>query len=345
MCVYEIDPLRDRRWEAFVERHPHSSVFHSPRWLRALQRAYGYEPVVISTCTPRQDLTNGLAFCRVKSWLTGRRFVSLPFSDHCEPLVDKTEDLILLMTHLRRKVEQGKWKYIEIRPRYLSFSDHAFLPQQEDFLFHSLSLKAGAETLFLSFHKSSVQRKIRRAEREALRYEDGASERLLNEFYKLQVATRKRQYLPPQPLCWFRALVASFGEELRIRMVSSAHKPIAAMLTLSHKKCVTYKYGCRDVGCSNLGGTQLLFWKTIQESIRDGFEELDLGRSDPRHQGLVDFKERWGAQRSGLTYWRFPIVKHNHGISRATRLREQIVPLASDFSLVAIGSLLYRHLG
>ena len=34
-----------------------------------------------------------LCFAEMKSWLTGRRLVSLPFSDHCEPLVDSEEDL------------------------------------------------------------------------------------------------------------------------------------------------------------------------------------------------------------------------------------------------------------
>ena len=242
MCVYEIDPLLDPRWAALVESHPHSSVFHSPSWLEALQRTYGYEPMVISTCSPKSDLTNGLVFCRVNSWLTGRRFVSLPFSDHCEPLVDDSEDLIRIFTHLRQSVEQGKWKYIEIRPRHSNLAGHAFLSQREDFCFHSLNLKRGVEALFLSFHKSSIQRKIRRAEREHLRYEEGTSERLLTEFYKLQIATRRRQYLPPQPLSWFRGLIASFGRKLRIRLVSAADRPVAAILTLSHKKCITYKY-------------------------------------------------------------------------------------------------------
>ena len=86
-AVYEIDPLQDQRWNELVHKHPHGSVFHSASWLEALRSTYGYDPVVISTSAPYKPLTNGLVFCRVKSWLTGHRFVSAPFSDHCEPLV------------------------------------------------------------------------------------------------------------------------------------------------------------------------------------------------------------------------------------------------------------------
>ncbi len=78
-------PLRDPRWEALVGRHPHSSVFHSGNWLRTLRNVYGYELVVVTTCSPDSPLTNGLLFARVNSRLTGRRLVSLPFSDRRTP--------------------------------------------------------------------------------------------------------------------------------------------------------------------------------------------------------------------------------------------------------------------
>src|SRR5208337_2836392 len=71
-AIYEIDPLCDPRWTTLVENHPQASVFHSPNWLRALQTVYGYDPVAVTTCPPGASLTNGLVFCRVKSWLTGR---------------------------------------------------------------------------------------------------------------------------------------------------------------------------------------------------------------------------------------------------------------------------------
>ena len=50
--------------------------------------------------------------------------------------------------------------------------------------FHCLDLRPSAERLFQNFHKDCVQRKIRRAERENVKYEDGASEDLLQKFYR-----------------------------------------------------------------------------------------------------------------------------------------------------------------
>src|SRR5208283_3509993 len=101
MRVYELNPLRDPRWNELVKRHPYGTVFHSLSWLEALSSTYGYDPVVITSSAPSEPLTNGLVFCRIDSWLTGRRFVSLPFSDHCEPLVDSAAELDYLLASMK----------------------------------------------------------------------------------------------------------------------------------------------------------------------------------------------------------------------------------------------------
>lgn len=192
--AYEIDPLRDSRWSGLVDHHPQASVFHSPRWLTALQAVYGYEPAAVTTCPPGSPLTNGLVFCRVKSWLTGRRLVSLPFSDHCDPLVDRADELDVLLVHLKQEITQEKWKYFEIRPISFEPSVRTELGQFVTYYFHKLDLGPGTDQLFHNFHKDCVQRKIRRAVRERLKYEEGASEDLLQKFYHLLVMTRRRQY-------------------------------------------------------------------------------------------------------------------------------------------------------
>src|ERR1700720_1263016 len=115
MGIYKLNPLQDRRWESFVDRHPRGSVFHTMEWLEALRRTYGYEPVVYTTTPPACELSNGVVFCRIRSWLSGSRLVSLPFSDHCEPLAS-SEELAELIHWLRASRQRKNWKYIELRP-------------------------------------------------------------------------------------------------------------------------------------------------------------------------------------------------------------------------------------
>ena len=348
--IYEIQPLCDQRWTSLVQSHPRSSVFHSTNWLSALQNTYGYEPFVVTTSPPNAPLTNGLVFCRIRSGLTGCRLVSLPFSDHCEPLVSnpgEPGDLLFdaMYMHMKQQVRHGEWKYIELRPVVYEPSSHTELSRGIKYFVHRLDLRPSARELFCNFHKDCVQRKIRRAEREKLQFEEGTSEELLRKFYRLLVMTRRRQYLPPQPLKWFRGLIASFGNDLKIRVASKDGVAVASTLTLTHKKTVVYKYGCGDAAFNRLGGTALLFWKTIQDAKEHGFEELELGRSDVDNLGLIAFKEHWGATRTLISYWSYPPESTELPSVWKHTLARHLVPTLPDIALETIGKLLYKHIG
>lgn len=326
--AFEIDPLYDPRWAALLDHHPQASVFHSPNWLQALRTVYGYVPIALTTCAPGTRLTNGLVFCRIKSWLTGQRLVSLPFSDHCEPLVDSSDELDDMLLYMRRNVDEDSWKSIEIRAVSREPGGHTMFARSAAYCFHRLDLSQSVQELFRSFHKDCIQRKIRRAERENLKYEEGTSENLLQEFYRLVVLTRRRQCLPPQPLKWFRGLIAAFGEDLKIRVASKDGIAVAGILTLSFKKSMVYKYGCSDVKFNRLGGTAFLFWKTIEEAKDRDFEEFDLGRSDTDNLGLIAFKERWGVPRGLLHYWTYPARSSRPTASWKKSLARQVVSAA-----------------
>ena len=343
--IYEIDPLRDSRWGEFVQSHPRASVFHSPGWLQALHSAYGYEPAALTTAGPREQLSSALVFCRIKSWLTGTRVVSLPFSDHCEPLIERQDDLDAMLGHLQRIMNDEHEDYIEVRPIALKPNVASGFAPSCAYFSHVLDLSGSSEALFRGFHKDCVQRKIKRAERELLTYESGNSEDLLGKFYRLLVTTRRRQHLPPQPRSWFRHLSRAFGNKLQVRLAYHRGRPVASILTIKYGSTVTYKYGASDVRYSNLGGTALLFWKTIQEAQQEGMTQFDLGRSDVDNEGLIKFKEHWGAQRAVLEYWRFPDRQRSTRSDWSKKVNRRLATIAPEWCLIAAGKLLYRHIG
>jgi len=346
MSVYRLNPLQDRRWAELVERHPDASVFHTIGWLDALQRTYGYDPIAFTTSAPGSALKNGIVFCEIRSWLTGRRLVSLPFSDHCEPLVENSEQLDRICSHLEEQRGSHGWRYIEVRTRKAIFAQRAFGPA-EKFWFHELRLRQENDALFRSFHKDSFQRKIRRAEREGLTCEEGLDERLLRAFYRLLVLTRRRHELPPQPFAWFSQLAACLGPSMTLRIARFRQRPVAAILTLTCRDTMVYKYGASDADFHALGGMPLLFWKAIQEARARGCAVLDLGRSEAGNVGLVTFKDRLGAQRSSASYWRYPAAE---AVPRPLRryfmsCAKQALGRAPAGVRAATGRLLYRHVG
>src|SRR5690348_17423557 len=188
--IHQINPLTDRRWGAFVERHPYSSIFHRPEWLEALRRTYGYTPVVYTTSAPHEELRNGLAFCGVKSWLTVKRLVSHPFSDHCDVLLDDEGTACVLLDELSRGQKSGKFSQIEFRPRRDFPGLETGREADENYCFHAIDLDRDEKAIYSGFHKDCVQRKIKRADKEGLKYVEGRSVPLLRQFYRDRKSTR-----------------------------------------------------------------------------------------------------------------------------------------------------------
>jgi len=347
---YTIDPLKDLRWDDLLEQHSEASVFHSRAWLEALRRTYGFKSAALTTSAPEQPLRDAFVLCRVASRLTGRRLVSLPFSDHCDPLLQQGDDLQLFLNWLADDAQREQWRYLEFRP---TRSPRVEMPKYHvsaQYVLHRLNLVPDLLAIYRGFHKDSIERKIRKAQLEGLRVQTGVTESSLHTFHQLLTITRRRRGVPPQPKHWFRNLVDCFGPALQILTAFSGQTPVATMLTLRHKKTLVYKYGGSDPRFHSLGSMHVLYWESIQQAKLQGLVEFDLGRTDLDQSGLITFKDRWGAARSSLNYWRFaPSGKGVHIFDPAannwpTRFAKVIFSHTPGPVLSSLGQLLYKHI-
>jgi len=346
MTAYKLNPLTDPRWPEFTNSNPEAFIFHTREWLNAIHLTYGYEPVVFTT-SQEKTLSNAVVFCHIRSWLTGTRLVSLPFSDHCQPLA-KELDLETILSDLENQRRSKKLKYVELRPLENNDQMEARFnfSNSESFYFQKINLRPDVDAIYKNFHDSCIRRKIRRAGRENLVYESGRTEELLKKFRHLLLLTRRRHRLPPQPASWFQNIVHCLGEMVTIHVLSKDGIPVSSVITLTYKKSMIYKYGCSDAHFNSMGGTPLLFWKVIQQAKEMGIEEFDLGRSGYEDQGLIAFKEHLGAISSTLKYYRNPApqIQRKRLISGSAWARQAMVRLP-DPLLAGIGQLLYRHIG
>ena len=347
--MYHVDPTKDGRWSDFVEKHPKASVFHTMGWLEALRSAYGYEPVVFTTSSPSRSLNNGLVLCRVNSFFTGHRLVSLPFSDHCEPLCDSPDDLDLLVRDLQKTLQEQGLQYLELRPidgKFARITERNGFRPGATFYLHVLDLCQELDELFAGLDKDSVQRRIQRAERACLTEKCGTSDYLLKEFYRLFVKTRGRHHLPPTPYIWFLNLIEYFGKALEIRLASLDGAPIAAILTLRHKCTVYYKYGCSNAQFHKFGAMPWLLWRAIVSAKMNGANEFDMGRTEEQNAGLLAFKNHWVPQARRLVYWRYP--KDSSSISVGgwkLEIAKRVFSTMPDSLRAIAGRITYRHIG
>jgi hypothetical protein len=347
--VCEVDPLQDGRWQTFLQRHPQSSIFHSVGWLNSLSRTYGYKPVVYTTSPATSDLENGVLFCRVRSWATGDRLVSLPFSDHCTPLCDVQEEFDNLICHLQTGRADQQWEYLEIRPVNGSFAgtmEKRGFKLAAKYVRHRVGLEPAAEEIFHRLDKDSVQRRVHHAKRLGVVEFCGKSEGLLRDFYQLQIRTRARHNLPPQPFVWFKNLLDCMGDAADLRLAYVRSVPVAAIVILHFKDTSYYKYGCSDERFHKFGVIPFLLWRAIRSAKSIGSRVFDLVRTEVEHHGLISFKNHWTPISESLSYWKFP-ADLSGGFVKDWKLKmvNLICSHMPHRLLEAAGTLTYRHVG
>ncbi|MEZ5329465.1 MAG: GNAT family N-acetyltransferase [Verrucomicrobiales bacterium] len=219
-------------WDSLARLHPDCSVFHTSAWARVLASTYPrHTPNYLRVHSARSGKTVALIpIMEVNSSFTGRRGVSLPFSDFCDPLIFAPEhwperrneseaDLISHILELLAKLAiQRGWKHLELRSGECQWAHNDNDNHDHNngdaltcgcYYTHQLDLTPGADSLKREF-ASSVRRAIRKGERSGIQVRFSHSKRSIMEFFRLHARTRRRQGLPPQSIAFFEAIHEQF---------------------------------------------------------------------------------------------------------------------------------------
>ena len=79
-------PLEGADWLGFVSGCREATPFHHPEWARLLADAYGYRSLALAVRREDGRPIAGAPFLEVRGLAGRRRWISLPFTDHCPPL-------------------------------------------------------------------------------------------------------------------------------------------------------------------------------------------------------------------------------------------------------------------
>lgn len=333
--------LESTVWKRFVRSRRDALPFHHPSWTSLLADCYGFRAFALAlTDSSDSGVIAGLPVLEARSRLHRRpRWMSLPFTDICPPLVDEhiAPRLIVALDQARREAGVGR---LEVRALV------GGAPPSDAIAFrHTLQLEGTAEQVARRCFRPAVNRNVRAAKRTGLMLRRADCEADLDSiFYELQVNTRRRHGLPVQPrrffrLLWRRILEPGLGFAL---FVCNDNKPVAGAVFLTWNRTMTYKYGASDPAFWHLRPNNLLFWEAISWGCDHGYELLDFGRTDFDGAGLRRFKLGWGCREQEL---RYTVLGGNaagsHGTARA--LLRPVLRRSPPWVVRALGSFLYRQ--
>ena len=355
MPIQIINPLEIPNWDSLVLRHPTASVFHTAGWARVLLDTYGFKPC--SACVFKGEvLTACLPLLEVNRFLTGKRGISLPFTDFCEPLLNGTvssRDLFEFAVNLGK---DRHWKYLELRSSDFSLERNERDKRNErdelanpymSFSHHILDLSPGVDKLYKNV-RESTRRNLGKAGKEGVSVRFATDLESARTYFRLHCLTRKRHGGPPQPWSFFENIYTHRVAAGRgfVALADYQGKPIAGAVFFTFGDQAIFKFGASDRKYHSVRPNNLIMWETIRRLAETGLRSLSFGRTDPEHKGLIQFKSGWGGREKTSAYTRFDFKTRGYlreiqnPYPRYTRIFQKF---PTPF-LRALGNLFYKHL-
>jgi hypothetical protein len=296
-----VDPLTEPVWDHVVALHRDTNCFHTSAWARVLHQTYKHQPFYLQFFY-RRRLAALIPLMEIRSPFTGRRGVSLPFSDVCEPLIFQPHVLEMVRARLLSFAQQRGWRHLEIRGGKCFQLAPAAATR---FYGHTLDLSSDSTEIFSHF-ASSVRRAIRKAERSEVKAVAVRSRQAVADFYELHVQTRRRHGLPPQPASFFFNIhdqIIKHGHGFTV-LARRGSQTLAAAIFFHFGKNGVYKYAASDKRFQEFRASNLAMWRGIQLLVLYGTEKLHFGRTDCENDGLRRFKLSWGPEEETIDYFR-----------------------------------------
>jgi hypothetical protein len=338
-----INPIEYPNWDDLLLTNPAATFFHTAAWAKVLSESYYYKPLYF-TIIEDGKLSALIPIMGINSFLTGKRGVSLPFTDHCQPISPDSEVARKLF---EKVIDYGKkvgWKSMEFRGGQNLFQAQ---PYSETFFTHTLNLIKDVDEISKSL-RSSTWRNIQKAEKNDITVIRSNSLPSVREFYRLNCMTRRGHGLPPQPWQFFKHLFKNVisPEKGTVFLASSKNKAVAGAVFFHFGNQAIYKYGASDRNHQHFRPNNLAMWQAIKWYTEKGFKSVSFGRTEPENQGLMQFKRGWGTNEQILNYYKYDLAK-----DRCVEEPNKIMTSYNLFKMMplpilkATGRLIYRHVG
>jgi FemAB-related protein (PEP-CTERM system-associated) len=337
--------------DAHVAQEMTHTLYYTPAWLDLITELYGSSILPLTSTNASGQVTGYLPLCFIQSPVTGRRLVSLPFSDHCPLLAADEASANDLVDQAIRLAQEKRVRYLELRTGV-----NDVLAKRTDLVAGDLYVRwlkplvVDTDTIWRSIHRS-VRQRVKKAQRRHVQVQMAESRKSMEHYYRLHLLTRSKKHgMPAQSRRYFFGLWDAFAPSGALRLWLAEHQGIvvAAAISLASGTTVRWAYNSSDEHYLSLAPNHLLIWSTITWACANGFSTLDLGRTARDNHGLMDFKRSWGTIMEPLAYYYYPRMAGLVATSEKSWKYRLLTACWRRLPLqvaAPLGDALYKHLG
>jgi hypothetical protein len=309
-----------------------------------LHESYGYKPLYFASFE-NGKLSCLMPFMEINSWLTGRRGVSLPFTDFCDSIAPDAKCFQDAVEEIKEYGRKESWKTIEWRGNGGYFAEASTC---SSYYSHTLEPSGSEEQIFSGF-KSNTRRNINKAVKEGVSVEVGGTLETVKSYYRLHCITRRDHGLPPQPFSFFKKIyehVIAAGNGFTV-LAFLKDFCVAGAVYLHFGKAAVYKFGASNKKFQHLRPNNLVMWEAIRECVKRGFRSFSFGRTEPDNEGLLQFKRGWNPEEEQVSYYKYDLKKNSFQTESigVKGFYNQIFNITPIPVLRLVGTAMYKHLG
>ena len=324
-------------WRSALNSFSGATFYHCEPWIEAVRSAYSMR-LEVATLHRGGELRAAGVLARAKG-LFSTRLIALPFSDCADPLALDEQARADFMGVL---LASNPGTSIEVRG-----VAGAEPWQNVDCFGHwTLDLQRPYKEISARFSRT-VKGGIKRGIKDNLQIDRGTSVEYLARFYNLQLETRRRLGVPPQPFKFFATVHEKFARGDNCEMWFARHegRDHAGLVMLRGGNKLCYKWGAR-IENGNPGSNHFLV-ANLLEAYAGTATSIDFGRCDMRNQGLVRSKSEIGCEPRPLPYAFFPKAPSNISsevLSGPARLASVVLKRLPLPVTRVLGEAFYRYL-
>lgn len=284
--------------EAWIAAQDGSTPFHRPAWIGAVAR--GCRQAALMPVARRDGRIVGLLPLNlVASRLFGRALVSSGFAVGGGILADDDAAAQALADEAWRLAEAHRCGTAELRGGWLP-ADPGWRHKSDAYLDFVKPLEADDETQLLAIPRKH-RAEVRKGLANGLTIEIGRSARLLALHYRLYAENVHRLGTPVFPKSLFAEVLAAFGDDADILLVTKDGTPFTSIFSLYHRgACMPYWQGSA-LAARTMRSNEAGYFHLMGHARARGCTIFDFGRSKVG-TGPAAWKKSWGWEGQPLTY-------------------------------------------
>jgi hypothetical protein len=282
------------------------SIYHTREWKRLVEAVFGHRGHYLVAHSKGSILDLLPAFV-VNSLPTGKRVISTPYEGCYGGFSTSRADVrVALASHLAAIAKTKRIQHIEIRSRRrMSQLVELGFEERSPLLVSQIDL-CDIDTNWGKLSKNH-RRNVRLAEKRGVVVTTATNLDEMRRFHDIVARHYHRLGVPFPSRMYFEEIWRRLAHEnlARLLLAKIGSEIIGGHLLLLSGRDLISKYSAveRTDRFGKIYASYPLFWEGIQYGVENGYSVFNLGVTGSENQGLLDFKNRFGAQTVPIYFY------------------------------------------